>query len=104
MGLRLNRVFVITSAGVSAESGIPTFRGTDGYWSNLDPAKLATPEAFARDLKLVWSVTANNASAFMLRNRVPTPTRHCGVRRQKTPSFMPAYFSSRKVTAPVSRL
>jgi NAD-dependent deacetylase len=48
------RVLVITGAGVSAESGIPTFRGTDGYWRNLDPAKLATPEAFARDPKLVW--------------------------------------------------
>src|ERR1700741_5395095 len=48
------RGFVITGAGVSAESGIPTFRGKDGYWRNLDPAKLATPEAFARDPKLVW--------------------------------------------------
>ena len=48
------RVFVLTGAGVSAESGIPTFRGKDGYWRNLDPAKLATPEAFARDPKLVW--------------------------------------------------
>ena len=49
-----SRVFVITGAGVSAESGIPTFRGKDGYWRNLDPAKLATPEAFARDPQLVW--------------------------------------------------
>ena len=48
------RVFVITGAGVSAESGIPTFRGKDGYWRNFDPAKLATPEAFARDPQLVW--------------------------------------------------
>src|SRR6266853_79931 len=48
------RVLVITGAGVSAESGIPTFRGKDGYWRNFDPAKLATPEAFARDPKLVW--------------------------------------------------
>jgi NAD-dependent deacetylase len=48
------RVLVITGAGVSAESGIPTFRGKDGYWRNLDPAKLATPEAFARDPNLVW--------------------------------------------------
>ena len=48
------RVFIITGAGVSAESGIPTFRGRDGYWRNLDPAKLATPEAFERDPKLVW--------------------------------------------------
>src|SRR5437762_9209664 len=48
------RLFVLTGAGVSAESGIPTFRGKDGYWRNLDPAKLATPEAFSRDPKLVW--------------------------------------------------
>ena len=48
------RVLVLTGAGVSAESGIPTFRGRDGYWRNLDPAKLATPEAFAHDPKLVW--------------------------------------------------
>jgi NAD-dependent deacetylase len=48
------RVLVITGAGVSAESGIPTFRGKDGYWRNFDAAKLATPEAFVRDPKLVW--------------------------------------------------
>jgi NAD-dependent deacetylase len=48
------RVLIITGAGVSAESGIPTFRGKDGYWRNLDPIKLATPEAFARDPELVW--------------------------------------------------
>jgi NAD-dependent deacetylase len=48
------RVLAITGAGISAESGIPTFRGKDGYWRNLDPTKLATPEAFARDPKLVW--------------------------------------------------
>src|SRR3954468_6312985 len=48
------RVLVVTGAGISAESGIPTFRGAGGYWRNLDPAKLATPEAFARDSKLIW--------------------------------------------------
>ncbi len=48
------RVLVLTGAGVSAESGIPTFRGREGYWRNFDPAKLATPQAFARDPKLVW--------------------------------------------------
>jgi NAD-dependent deacetylase len=49
------RVLVITGAGVSAESGIPTFRGQDGYWRNLDPTKLATPGAFAHDPNLVWN-------------------------------------------------
>ena len=48
------RVLVVTGAGVSAESGIPTFRGRDGYWRNLDPAKLAMPEAFACEPELVW--------------------------------------------------
>src|SRR5213076_2156006 len=48
------RVLVLTGAGVSAESGIPTFRGKGGYWRNLDPAKLATPEAFAANPELVW--------------------------------------------------
>ena len=48
------RVLVLTGAGVSAESGIPTFRGKEGYWRNLDPTKLATPDAFARDPQLVW--------------------------------------------------
>jgi NAD-dependent deacetylase len=48
------RVLVLTGAGVSAESGIPTFRGKNGYWRNLDPTKLATPEAFARDPQFVW--------------------------------------------------
>src|SRR5437867_2549338 len=48
------RVLVLTGAGVSAASGIPTFRGKDGYWRNLDPAKLATPEAFEKNPELVW--------------------------------------------------
>jgi NAD-dependent deacetylase len=48
------RVLVITGAGISAESGVPTFRGAGGYWRNRDPLTLATPEAFARDPALVW--------------------------------------------------
>ncbi len=45
---------VLTGAGVSAESGVPTFRGPGGLWRNRDPMSLATPEAFAADPKTVW--------------------------------------------------
>ncbi len=48
------RILVVTGAGISAESGIPTFRGTGGYWRNLDPTKLATQSAFDSDPDIVW--------------------------------------------------
>ncbi|MGC8754888.1 MAG: Sir2 family NAD-dependent protein deacetylase, partial [Thermosulfidibacteraceae bacterium] len=49
-----SHVVVITGAGVSAESGIPTFRGKDGLWKQYRAEELATPEAFARNPELVW--------------------------------------------------
>jgi NAD-dependent deacetylase len=48
------RIAVLTGAGVSAESGVPTFRGAEGLWKTFKPEDLATPAAFARDPKLVW--------------------------------------------------
>jgi NAD-dependent deacetylase len=48
------RVVVLAGAGLSAESGIPTFRGAGGLWRNFRPEELATPQAFARDPRLVW--------------------------------------------------
>ena len=48
------RITVLTGAGVSAASGVPTFRGAGGLWKNFKPEALATPQAFARDPKLVW--------------------------------------------------
>jgi NAD-dependent deacetylase len=48
------RVTVMTGAGVSAASGVPTFRGPDGLWRRYRPEDLATPAAFARDPALVW--------------------------------------------------
>jgi len=48
------RLTVVTGAGVSAASGIPTFRGPGGLWRTFKPEELATPEAFDHDPKLVW--------------------------------------------------
>lgn len=48
-------VTVLTGAGISAESGVPTFRGAAGLWRSYRPEELATPEAFRRDPDLVWS-------------------------------------------------
>lgn len=47
-------VFVLTGAGMSAESGLPTFRGADGYWRTHRVEDLASPEGFDRDPRTVW--------------------------------------------------
>jgi NAD-dependent deacetylase len=49
-------VFVFTGAGVSKESGLPTFRDDDGLWKKFDPMTLATPEAFNREPVIVWNM------------------------------------------------
>lgn len=49
-----SRVCVLTGAGVSAESGVPTFRGAGGLWEGHRIEEVATPEAFADDPVLVW--------------------------------------------------
>ena len=51
---RLKHVAALTGAGISADSGIPTFRGSDGLWRRFKPEELATPEAFQRNPRLVW--------------------------------------------------
>src|SRR5262249_60222824 len=47
-------IAVLTGAGISAESGVPTFRGDGGLWKDYKTEDLATPEAFLRDPRLVW--------------------------------------------------
>src|SRR5271157_4701694 len=67
-----DRVFVLTGAGISAESGLPTFRGVDGLWRGRRVEEVATPSAFHANPELVWqfyserrkrhaSVTPNSA-------------------------------------------
>ncbi len=49
-----SNVLIITGAGISAESGVPTFRDADGLWTKYDPEELATPEGFFRDPARAW--------------------------------------------------
>ncbi|MDE1770995.1 MAG: NAD-dependent protein deacylase, partial [Thaumarchaeota archaeon] len=48
------KIVFVTGAGISQESGIPTFRGKDGFWRKYDAMKLATIDAFYENPKLVW--------------------------------------------------
>ncbi len=65
------RIFVLTGAGISAESGLGTFRDPGGIWERFDPMKLATPEAFAADPDTVHAFY--NARRENLRASAPNP-------------------------------
>lgn len=73
---REDRVFILTGAGVSAESGIPTFRGAGGLWKNYRIEEVASPLAWARDPALVWEF-------YSMRRRVAAAakpnTAHCAL-------------------------
>jgi NAD-dependent deacetylase len=49
-----SKITVLTGAGISAASGVPTFRGKEGLWRSYSPQELATPDAFQHDPRLVW--------------------------------------------------
>jgi len=51
---RRDRIFILTGSGISAESGIPTFRGSGGLWRNNHVEEVASPQAWARDPAMVW--------------------------------------------------
>jgi NAD-dependent deacetylase len=80
------RVAVLTGAGISAESGVPTFRGKDGLWQGFRATDLATPEAFARDPKLVWNFY--NWRRELLAPLQPNPAHKALIRlEEKVPLF-----------------
>ncbi len=72
------KVAVLTGAGVSAESGVPTFRGPGGLWRNYQAQDLATPRAFARDPKLAWEFYDWRRQ--VLARLKPNPAHHALVR------------------------
>jgi NAD-dependent deacetylase len=71
---RAERVTVLTGAGVSAESGLATFRGAGGLWEGHRVEEVATPEAFQRDPTLVWRFY--NLRRANLRTVAPNPGHH----------------------------
>lgn len=52
------RVFVLTGAGLSAEAGLPTYRGRNGLWSQVDPRKFTSPDTFEREPRTFWELCA----------------------------------------------
>ncbi len=67
-------ITVLTGAGISADSGVPTFRGADGLWRNYRAEDLATPEAFERDPRLVWEWY--NWRRELIATKQPNPAHH----------------------------
>ncbi len=70
-----DKAAVLTGAGVSKESGVPTFRDAlDGLWARYDPEQLATPQAFHKDPKLVWDWYQHRRQ--MVSQATPNPGHH----------------------------
>src|SRR5712691_12735593 len=67
-------VVALTGAGVSAESGIPTFRGSGGLWSQYDPVKVASLDNFLRDPSAYWTVSKERGPAVLAAR--PNPGHH----------------------------
>jgi NAD-dependent deacetylase len=68
-------VAVLTGAGVSAESGVPTFRGTEGLWRKFKPEELANVDAFLNNPDLVWSWYQHRRE--IIRDVAPNPGHEC---------------------------
>src|SRR5512139_3582007 len=80
-------IVALTGAGVSAESGIPTFRDAQvGLWAQYRPEDLATPEAFGRNPKLVWDWYAWRGE--IVRGAQPNPGHYAlAEMQQRVPQF-----------------
>jgi NAD-dependent deacetylase len=76
-----NSIAILTGSGISAESGVPTFRGAGGLWKDYKPEDLATPEAFAKDPRLVWEWY--NWRRELIAKALPNPAHHALVELEK---------------------
>ncbi len=84
---KAHRVVAFTGAGVSAESGVPTFRGAGGLWEGHPVEQVATPEAFAADPLMVWRFYEQRR--INLATKRPNPAHHVLARWQdRFPSFL----------------
>ncbi|XP_053286412.1 NAD-dependent protein deacylase sirtuin-5, mitochondrial [Pleuronectes platessa] len=68
---KAKKVAILTGAGVSAESGVPTFRGAGGYWRKWQAQELATPEAFSRNPSRVWEFYHYRREVMLTKNPNP---------------------------------
>ncbi|KAJ0032594.1 hypothetical protein NQD34_002675 [Periophthalmus magnuspinnatus] len=68
---KAKKIAIITGAGVSAESGVPTFRGAGGYWRTWQAQDLATPEAFSRNPSRVWEFYHYRREVMLTKNPNP---------------------------------
>jgi NAD-dependent deacetylase len=78
--LRAQRVVAFTGAGVSAESGVPTFRSADGIWKRMRPEELASMDGFLRNPALVWEWYAQRKR--VIADVQPNPGHHALVRME----------------------
>jgi hypothetical protein len=74
----IRNIVILTGAGISAESGIDTFRGAGGLWENMRVEDVATLEAFARDPDLVLRFYDMRRAAIQRRRRTPPTARSPG--------------------------
>lgn len=74
-------VLVLTGAGISAESGVPTFRGAGGYWRKWKAQSLATPEAFKSNPSLVWEFYHYRRQVML--SKLPNPAHYALKELQK---------------------
>ncbi|XP_077450704.1 NAD-dependent protein deacylase sirtuin-5, mitochondrial [Stigmatopora argus] len=68
---KASNIVILTGAGVSAESGVPTFRGKGGYWRKWQAQDLATPEAFSRNPSRVWEFYHYRREVMLTKNPNP---------------------------------